>query len=107
MALSPATKEEIIRLLQEGKLSKRAIHRKMKVSRVTIDKIENSLLFPQKKKKAPPPIPKRTETIVITSCSQCGARLVKDTPCLQCSINKPKKPTPKLDWLDELLSLGG
>ena len=104
MALPTETKEEVIRLLTEGKLSKRAIHRQTKVSRVTIDKIENELLFPPKKKEIPKALP-RTDTIEMIDCPSCSKRMVKNTPCLTCSLTK--KPPIERDWLDELLSPGG
>lgn len=103
MALSKAVKGEVIRLLQEGKLSKRAIHRQTGVSRVTIDKLEHTILFPQEKKKPPSP-PKFTKTEII-ECPKCGKRLIADTPCLTCSLSK--QPLPEKDWFEQLLTPGG
>lgn len=103
MALPGKTKEEVIRLLTEGKLSKRAIHRQTGVSRVTIDKIENNLLFPPKRREIPKTLP-RSKTIEMIDCPSCGKRMVKDTPCITCSL--VKKPPIERDWLDELLSPG-
>lgn len=102
MGLPKATKEEVIRLLKEGKLSKRAIHRQTKVSRVTIDKIEHSLLFPEKRKAPPPPKPLKDTWI---DCPDCGKKLLMGTPCLTCSL-QPKPPEER-DWLDQLLFPGG
>ena len=105
MALSKKVKEEVVVLLQEGKLSKRAIHRKTGVSRVTIDKIEHSLLFPPKKITPPPKSIPRSKNIEFTECPDCGKRLVVNTPCLTCSLNKA--PVVERDWLDQLLFPGG
>jgi len=105
MALAKTTKEEIVKLLKEGKLSKRAIHRQTGVSRVTIDKIENSILFPEKR----PPTPLKKEwpsKVEFSQCSQCGAKLIRGTPCIHCHL-KRDAPLPEKDWLDRLLTPGG
>ncbi len=47
MALPPAKVAQIEALLKEEKLSKREISRRLKVSRVTIDRIEKRMLFPE------------------------------------------------------------
>ena len=102
MALSSSTRKEVIRLLQEGKLSKRAIHRQTGVSRVTINKIEHSILFPEKKKAPPPPKP-QVDTWI--ACPDCGKKLLMGTPCLTCSLTRTK--VVERDWLDQLLFPGG
>lgn len=98
MALKPQVKEEIIRLLKEGKVSKKEIHRLTKVSRPTIDKIEKSLLFPEEVK---PPKPKQPK-IEYARCKGCGGKQLVGIPCLVCSIhNELDKSYDK--YMEELL----
>lgn len=97
MALPPETITSIETYLNEGKLSKREISRRLGVSRVTIDRIEKRLLFPEEEK-----VPQirivhfnagddklsdenRPE---YARCSGCGGMQQKDVPCLVCQVRK-------------------
>ena len=106
MALPVSTKNKVSTLLKEGKLSKRAIHRKTGVSRVTIDKIEHSLLFPEKKPSPPPKPIVRPEKAVFVLCPTCKRKLMQGTNCLTCHIQK--KQLSEFDsFFTNLLQPGG
>lgn len=96
MALAPEKTAEIEALLKVGELSKRAISRKLGVSRVTIDRIEKKLLFPEED----PPLPKimhfdqgdkhlsEENTPTYSRCKGCGGMQQDGIPCLVCQLRK-------------------
>lgn len=96
MALPPEKVKLIESLLKEGEVSKREISRLSKVSRVTIDKIEKKLLFPEE-------IKPEIKILHFTSsdnhlseeskpeferCKGCGGLQQKGIPCMVCQIRK-------------------
>lgn len=96
MALPPEKVKLIQSLLKEGKVSKREISRQTEVSRVTIDKIEKKLLFPEEIK---PEIKilhftesdnhlseeNRPEFV---RCKGCGGLQQKGITCMVCQMRK-------------------
>jgi len=88
MPLAKKKRQEIVKLLQEGKLSKRAIHRKTGVTRTTIDRIEHELLYPEKKLPPPPPKPEKDAPVIYVECSGCHKQVIKNTPCMVCFVRK-------------------
>lgn len=80
MALAPSKTKKIERLLQEGVMSKRAISRQEKVSRITIDRIEKRLSSPQESS----PTPEDPEKY--TRCKGCGGKVLKSIPCVVCQL---------------------
>lgn len=106
MALSKKKKDHVAKLLKEGKLSKRAIHRETGVSRITIDKIEQKLLYPEKEPEPPKPKLDRDAPATFINCKSCGHRNLENTPCLRCHIYK-QQINDYNTYMGALLSPGG
>lgn len=81
MALSAGKTKKIERLLQEGILSKRAISRQENVSRITIDKIEKKLLFPQE-------LALTSQEKTFVRCKGCGGMVLDSIPCIKCQLQR-------------------
>ncbi len=112
MALPIEKTQEAERLLKEGKLSKRAIARQLKISRVTIDRIENRLLFPGEAR------PKQTKIVhfhegdnkvadefkpTYHRCKGCGGMQQDEVDCLVCALRK--RQMKEYDcYMDDLLT---
>ena len=107
MALTEKKKKQVEKLLKEGKLSKRAIHRETGVSRITIDKMEKRLLYPEKEQASPPPKAKldREAPAKMTSCNFCKRKLLENTPCLFCHIYR-KQIEDYNTFIENLLTPG-
>jgi hypothetical protein len=98
--------------LKEGSLSKRAIARQLKISRLTLDRIENRLLFPGE---IPPPqtkivhfhegddkVPDEFKP-TYHRCKGCGGMQQDNVPCLVCYHRK--KQMKEYDcYMEELLT---
>lgn len=95
MAISIEKRARIESLLKEGKLSKRAISRQEKVSRITVDKIENKILFPPQPK-SPSNKPKYIR------CKGCGGKLLDNVECVVCELLASQIKSYNT-WMDDLL----
>lgn len=87
-------------LLQEGKLSKRGIAKQLGISRVTLDRIQSKMLFPEGK-------PEESQIKIVhfnesddfkhiadrptyARCPGCGGMQQDHVPCLVCITRKQK-----------------
>jgi hypothetical protein len=96
VALAKEKVAEIEALLRVGELSKREISRRLGVSRVTIDKIEKKLFFPEED----PLLPKlmhfdqgdrhlsEENTPTYSRCKGCGGMQQDGIPCHVCKLRK-------------------
>ncbi len=106
MGLSASKRKQVEKLLGEGK-SQRAIQRETGVSRVSIAKIEHSLLFPEKADPPPPPPRrKKDDPLVYICCKSCKRKVLEHTACIYCIATK--KQLESYDtYMNALLTPGG
>jgi hypothetical protein len=97
MGLTAQKTKKIEKLLKEGKLSKRAISRQEKVSRVTIDRIEKRILFPGEI----PPSSSPNQTYI--RCKGCGGRVLEGIPCMLCQLRRKQMDDYDI-YMKDLLS---
>jgi hypothetical protein len=97
MGLSPGKTKKIEKLLREGSLSKRAISRQEKVSRITIDRIEKRILFPSE---IPIPTSRSQEYI---RCKTCGGKILASVPCIVCQLQRSQIESYD-NYMESLLS---
>lgn len=106
-------------LLKKGTISKRAIAKELGISRVTLDRIEQKMLFPEGKPQEPQikivHFNENDEKLSIENkptysrCKGCGGMQQDHVACLVCSTRKKLEDQKKNikaydDFMDELLS---
>lgn len=96
MALTKERIAQVEALLIRGGISKREISRQLKISRVTIDKIESKLLFPEENEPQIRILHFNDSDRVLADdlkpefqrCTGCGGMQQKGIPCQVCKLRK-------------------